>query len=335
VLLAADEEVMAALSLEPHGVVVAWVVTLGDLVPLDSGGNPRVRRGVCAGMRGGLIWVAAAVAVGAAGCGGVGERAGASLSAEGMSPVQTESARMVGALTLPAGARAVDAAPVAALGMPATHADESDWVTTTRWWVLPLLPQAVISYLYDHPPKGLRASGETGSGPNEQGLGYVDAGTPPVAASLVTGQGLYVEVEDLSDGMSAVRADGYAQALPQRATVQRVPADIASIEVSFDHGTTVVSRKTVTGPAAAELARRLNALPLLGTSDQFSCPPIRLPNDEPSLVVVAGGVTFTFQLTGCRLGSLNAAGADGLGVVPGGLDDTLASDLGLQIDQLH
>jgi len=46
-------------------------------------------------------------------------------------------------------------------------------------------------------------------------------------------------------------------------------------------------------------------------------------------------VTFTFQLTGCRLGSLNAAGADGLGVVPGGLDDTLASDLGLQIDQLH
>ena len=78
---------------------------------------------------------------------------------------------------------------------------------------------------------------------------------------------------------------------------------------------------TLTGAAAARLAAQLDVLPAAGDGT-FSCPSLYV--DEPRLVVVAGPLTYTLDLSGCRFVGVTRAAAGLPTLYPNGLDDTLS-----------
>lgn len=180
-------------------------------------------------------------------------------------------------VALPASAALSDREPAGDGGQlagPFSTPDTPNLVDYHHWWVvLGQSPAAVVQYVKDHPPPGSR-SGLSGSssGPGKPTLTAVGFAWPDEAGRLGT-RSLTVDVVQLADGSTGVRADSQAVWIEPRPKFEHIPAGARRLVL-----TTTQSRRLIQGPltfrspgAIHRVVRLLNALPAIqpGVS---SCP---------------------------------------------------------------
>jgi hypothetical protein len=159
-------------------------------------------------------------------------------------------------LRLPDGSREQATSPVASLASgPPERLGAANFIFSTRWWTVPLPVVSAYNWIRAHPPTGMRISSEevsvTTSGPVKS-LIYADPETDAYEVPW-----LMLSVARLSNGTSAVRADGSAVWLTS--TPRRVGDRGPSVRVTIDAGcpSTLGNYEDVANPDDQDLSTSL------------------------------------------------------------------------------
>ena len=138
-----------------------------------------------------------------------------------------EASALLGRVPLPSGAQALAGEPPGdggflahpGLGPPATP----NAVDVAAWWRVPGKPSDVLGYVAAHAPAGARPEHE---GPLTTN-GVIDEDSValewPGIADVLSWRALVVEVTQLADGSTGLRADGQAVWITPRPPAERVP----------------------------------------------------------------------------------------------------------------
>lgn len=174
-----------------------------------------------------------------------------------------------------------------ALSRPDIVVSTPDVVDRHVWWIVPGRPQALLSFLEAHPPRGSRDSGSGSGGVRGVTTSWsVQFRWPPIAGVLQE-RFLVVTLVRLPDGFTGVRADTQDVWIIPRSPSERIPRSAHVLEVTVARYRAAPSLSvTVSDPAkVSEIAARIDGLPIVQPG-AFSCP--ALPVDGPF-------VTFTFR----------------------------------------
>jgi hypothetical protein len=229
--------------------------------------------------------VAVALAAGAvvgsaagAGSSGAGSRARRSVrtSASNQAAAQTDAAKLLAAIRIPAGATPSATEPVGddhQLARPATRPATPNLVIRHDWWTVAGDESDVLSYIKAHAPAGAQSdfAGAAG-GPNVPANGSVGFDWRAIAGVLAQ-RTLVVNVVQLPGRTTGIRADAEDVWITPRPRSERIPGDITRLTVTVTGG-----GKTKRAPVVFSSSRRIgaaaaviNSLPLFPPGT-YSCP---------------------------------------------------------------
>jgi len=149
---------------------------------------------------------------------------------------RADAASLLASLSLPSGAVPSSTEP-AGDGAVLSHPGSGPPVTPNAidqsvWWVVPGTPSPVLSYIDAHPPAGsVRVL--TGSGTTSTGTSYRIAGyARPAVTGVLSERWLIVEVTQLQDGSTGLRADAQVVWLVPRPASEHIAAGARRLRVS-------------------------------------------------------------------------------------------------------
>jgi hypothetical protein len=218
-----------------------------------------------------------ALAAGPALAGGAGHHR---TSAQNRRAAVRDADRLVKELSLPSGATASTSDPGRLGGSPAHQV--GNVVDRHGWWTSSESPTAVLGYVKSHPPAGGQQtlSGQTEQcQPGQFPPSHCTATSRWIGFSLPAKPGvlgtrrLLVEVVQLSDGSTGIRADAQVQWIIPRPRSERVPSGVRVIDVERT-GSRPLSR-AITDPAQVRrIVALIDRLPTLQPG-VWNCPAIR------------------------------------------------------------
>lgn len=187
-----------------------------------------------------------------------------------------DAAAHLGALTLPADATRTDREPAGdheTLAGPFSKPATPNLVDDHGWWVLNETPASVLQFVKAHPPAGatqdLSEVTTVRRKPSTTGIGFA---WPALPGRLST-RSLLVEVVQLADGSTGLRADSQVVWITPRPTSEHIPAGARRLVLgTWRAGRMIQGPLTVTSrPAIRRVVRLLNALPAWQPG-AYSCP---------------------------------------------------------------
>jgi hypothetical protein len=168
-----------------------------------------------------------------------------------------DAAQMIASVPRPPGA--VRTGLIDSLSVPAEGITYSDLVTATQWWRVPGQPQAVLSWVAAHLPKGFTLGGSGGGDyqPTPSitvpGMSF-DQFSLPVIPNVLAQRWLQILVAPDGPGQTAVRLDAQVLWLHAKPAAERIPLDASVVTVSPE-GTPGPLRHAVTITNAVTVAR--------------------------------------------------------------------------------
>lgn len=235
------------------------------------------------------------------------------------SAAQAEAASLLAELPLPPGATQSSTEPAeddSLLAHPGAMLTNPNLVDDHTWWVLPGAPADVLAYIRAHIPTGMtRLYGSGLEGPNVPDNDAEAFGWPPIAGVLST-RWLDVNVVQLPDGSTGLRADGQAVWVKPRPASEAIPLGAHILRISV-HGSLKGEQpaqrplRVTSAKKIAEVVAALDSLPatqpgLLNCPADFgisvrlafyasrSAPPLALADVDPQ---GCGGVRLTIDGT--------------------------------------
>lgn len=204
---------------------------------------------------------------------------------------QSDATSLLEGLVLPQGATQTSTEPGGDGGVLATPASgppaTPNVVDDHAWWTVPGSPQSVLAYLDAHAPAGsapdLRGSG-TDPSRKPSDFWWVGFARPPITGVLDI-RWLIVEVVQLPDGSTGLRADAEVVWITPRPPSEQIPAGATQLRVGVSSAKTNLQPPfTVTEQSQIEaVAALLNALPC--------------SRREPAFVRWTGAPRFTWLST--------------------------------------
>ena len=230
---------------------------------------------------------------------------------------------------LPPGAHSVRHV-IAGLNQPFSITASPDRVVRTRWLTAPGSADGAISYLRDHPPRGMVDAGSGGSG---------DSSGTSIENVEFDGPGQLSLQYTLTPyhGGVAVRIDAITIWVPPRPAWSDIPSTAASVDVTvvrknpqLHQGAPTVHR-TLTGHALTALVRAVNRRGMQPNYGPRSCP-ADLGGEvwTDNLVFHAGGVAYRAvqAMSGCGYLSIES-GQHRRAFLAGSIDAAVLRALGL------
>lgn len=248
----------------------------------------------------------------------------------GRAVAREQAASLLASVTVPPGSASSSVEPPGggrALAHPGAYPATPNLVDDHAWWVVPVKPSAAIAFIQAHPPAGskLGFAGAGNTAPGFQLIGF-DRGS---VVHVLWSRSLVVEVVQLPDGDTGLRADAEVVWITPRAAGERIPAKATRLNVSVTRRPQVIQRSfDVTDTRRVRrVAALIDSLPA-AQPGAFACPAdpgvrVRLSFEsatgEPLAVIAVdpGGCgVVTVRIRGRKRASLTSTPFPGSGRPP-------------------
>jgi hypothetical protein len=208
------------------------------------------------------------IAVAVVAAAGAGAGASASGSAANKAAARSDASSLLARLSLPPGSKRSASAPTSVLSQPGLRPANLNLVDDHAWWIVPGTPRAALAYVAGHRPAGSKVSGAG------DGTGYtLEEFSWPAIRGVLSTRTLIVEVAQLADGSTGLRADSQVVWITPRPASDRVPVGTDRVQVTVTRfGRRAQGPLRVTATKRVDrIVRLINSLPAAQPAAIF-CP---------------------------------------------------------------